>query len=442
MTWRIVAKIARLRYPYALARRGGRGDIRDMRTDVDVIVVGAGVAGLSAARHVRALGRSCVLLEASSRVGGRALTTQIGGAPFDHGASWLHDAHRNPLVDIARATGMALLDSDGARVRRVMIRDRWATADECDAFDAAWDRVAAFAAAPGPDVAFATAIDGMGDDPWAATVEHWEATLIAAADPATLSLRDWRDNELNGANLVPAGGVGDLIVSRLATPVELNTPVTGIDWRGPVRVETPRGVVTGQRCIITVSTGVLAAGEIVFAPALPAAVIEAVAALPMGLLSKVVFPVTRRLELPSSLSLQQHIRRGRTAMFFHVQPFGRSQIVGFVGGPAAWELARAGTEVAFAREELRRLLGADVERSLGEPTVTGWAADPWHRGAYAFARVGQADARRRLGEACGALMFAGEAVCTDGLAGTAGGAYLSGRQAAEWAAGLGIAPNG
>src|SRR6516162_1767020 len=90
--------------------------------DVDVIV-----AGVGAAAELRALGRRCVALEASARVGGRAWTDTppaLNGAPFDHGASWLHNAERNPLVDIARAHGDDVRSADGQRERRVYVGGR------------------------------------------------------------------------------------------------------------------------------------------------------------------------------------------------------------------------------------------------------------------------------------------------------------------------------
>jgi monoamine oxidase len=95
-----------------------------------VVVVGAGVAGLSAARRLAEHGVPVRLLEAADRVGGRAWTTRpdiLGGAPFDHGATWLHAARRNPLVDLAQPED-ALRDSDAARTERLFVEGRPATA--------------------------------------------------------------------------------------------------------------------------------------------------------------------------------------------------------------------------------------------------------------------------------------------------------------------------
>ena len=410
-------------------------------------MVGAGVAGLSAAAALRGRGIRVTVLEAAARIGGRAWTERpdaLGRAPFDHGAHWLHAAHRNPLADLARRCGDRLADADAAPTR-LFLDGRGATASELAAYHAAWDRLddatAPHRAAGQPDVSLADALGALRDDPWLATVETWEGAVIAAADAAVLSVRDWHRNRLDGANLVVAGGLGAFVARRLAGPVELSTPATRIGWGGGgglVQVETPRGTLSCAACIVTVSTGVLAAGAIRFDPALPAPVQEAVAGLPMGLATKVALPAEagRLLGASENCSVVRRAeRRGEPLMVFDAWPEGNAHLVGYVGGAAAWSLAgddRAAE--AFARSELRGLFGADVDRTLGDgAVVTGWGTDPLSLGAYAYARPGCADLRGALAQplADGALAFAGEAWRTDGLAGTVAGAWLSGRDAAE-----------
>lgn len=415
-------------------------------------MVGAGVAGLSAAAALRARGVPVTVLEASARIGGRAYTecpAALGGAAFDHGAHWLHAAHRNPLVELARRHGDALADSDSGGPTRLLVAGRDATAAELADYRAGWDRLATATAphlAPGrPDVSLADAAAALRDDPWLATVETWEGAIIAAADASALSVRDWHRNQLDGANLVVDGGLGAFIARRLAGPhlvgqVSLSTPATAVRWGGPgaVAVETPRGTLAAAACIVTVSTGVLAAGAIRFDPALPGTTRDAVAGLPMGLLSKVALPAAGpgRLGLMQDCSvLRQAERRGERLMVFEAWPGGAGHLVGYIGGQAAWSLAgddRAAE--AFARSELRRLFGAAVDRDVGAAAVvTGWGTDPFFRGSYAYAHPGAADGRAVLAQplAGGALVFAGEACRTDGLAGTVAGAWLSGRDAAE-----------
>jgi monoamine oxidase len=422
--------------------------------EFDIVVIGAGVAGLAAASVLRDAGCHYLVLEASGRVGGRAWTTRpeaLGGAVFDQGAVWLHAAERNPLARIAEGAGETLLDADQLRTGRTHVDGRWANEAERADYDQAWDRFEAAAAqlvGPGlPDVSLAEVARRLPDDPWALTVETWEGPIIAAAAAHELSLEDWRRNLLSGGNLLPEGGLGDIVARRLGAgaAIRLNTPATCVRWKGPggsVAVETPAGTVTASACIVTVSTGVLAAGGLRFDPPLPPEVAGCIAALPMGLATKVALRATGadRLGLPPFCSVDRRVTQsGEPTMIFSFWPFGRDHAIGWTGGGAAWELMRGGERAAvdFARSELRRLFGARADGVFAESgaVVTGWGADPFVRGAYAYARPGQAGSRARLGEplADGHLMFAGEA-CHDGLAGTVGGAYLSGAEAARVAA--------
>ena len=113
-------------------------------TDVDFVIIGAGVAGLGAATALRDAGRSVIILEASDRVGGRAWTVYpevLGHAWFDMGAIWFHDAENNPLTAIARAAGDKLLRADEIRQERTFVGDRLATETELQAYQAAWGRM-------------------------------------------------------------------------------------------------------------------------------------------------------------------------------------------------------------------------------------------------------------------------------------------------------------
>lgn len=419
-----------------------------MTADIDAVVIGAGVAGLAAAAAFRRAGRSCVTLEATGRIGGRAFTDHpatLGGSPFDRGASWLHAAERNPLADLARAAGIALSDTRGTWTRRVLIDGRAATEAELDAYARAWERfdqVAHARAAAGPDTSLAEAVAELGGDPWLAQIEVWESTLIAAADPADFSVQDWHLNELAGSNLAVTGGVGALVARVLGPPagtVRLDTPAQHVAWQRPggmVEVMTPAGTIRARACVVTVSTGVLRAGGIRFDPPLPEVQRAALDGLPMGLLSKAAVPAltAERFGLAPGTSLSRRVADpAEPAMFFNLWPQGRPHAVGFFGARAAWRFAEAGTAAtaAFAREELVRLLGGDAADAFGEAEVTTWGTDPAFLGAYAYARPGCMAARAAMDTPlAGRLAFAGEAWCTDGLAGTVGGAFLSGERAA------------
>ncbi|HBK07428.1 MAG TPA: amine oxidase [Acetobacteraceae bacterium] len=421
-------------------------------TDTHVVIIGAGLAGLGAAAACRDAGRRAVVLEASGRVGGRAWTDHpkaLGGVWFDMGAVWFHDAEHNPMVPIAQAAGDTLLRSDEIRKERTFIGDRIATEAELNAYAQAWPHYEAAAesiiAAEG-DVPLAEVTRRLSDDPWAATIEAWEGPVICAVDADRFSTLDWRRNALGGSNLVPDGGIGAFVQRRLTSglDIRLHTPVVRVRWGGPngqVIVETASGSITAEACIVTVSTGVLGSGSLVFDPALPASVTEAVHALPMGLAMKVALRATGpdRLDLPLHCSVDRILeRQGEALMPFQCWPFGRDYVQGWIGGSVAWDLAKAGEAAAvdYALSYLRRAFGGRVDGLFagGASLVTHWDADPWVRGAYCYAIPGSALARDRLAEpvADGHLMFAGEA-CHIGFAGTVAGAWISGQSAATQA---------
>ena len=190
---------------------------------------------------------------------------------------------------------------------------------------------------------------------------------------------------------------------------------------------------------MTVSTGVLASGTLVFDPPLPPDVEDSIHALPMGLAMKVALRANGpdRLDLPLHCSIDRRVAHsGLPLMPFQCWPFGRDYVQGWIGGGVAWDLARAGEAAAidYALSQLRELFGGRVDRLFagGGSLVTHWDADPWIRGAYCYAVPGQSQARDRLGEplAGGHLMFAGEA-CSVPYAGTLAGAWISGQAAAH-----------
>lgn len=411
--------------------------------DYEVVIVGAGAAGLAASAVLQAAGCRSLLLEASDRPGGRAHTVHpaiLGGARFDTGATWLHQSDRNPLVTLARNRGIALQPAfQGGR--RLLVDGHPATDAEEAAYGAsrdAWERLAT-ERADGPDCSLAEAGAGRADDPWTASIENWDGAIIAAADAADLSLHDWRRNLLDDNNLSPPDGVGgllDTVLSSMIGPARLGTAVERIEWHGgaPCMLHTMAGAITARAVIVTVSTGVLRANRIAFAPGLPQSTLEAIDGLPMGLLSKLAFPAPDAIDGIDDDTLVERrvIRRGAPGMLVSVRPHGLGYVGGFFGGRHAWSRAsRPDAALAEARTILREAVPGAAPGAGG--IVTEWGTDPRAMGAYAYCRPGQSGSRgmlsRPLGD--GRLLFAGEACRTDGLAGTVGGALFDGERAAQ-----------
>jgi monoamine oxidase len=413
-----------------------------IQTDVDILVIGAGAAGIAAARAGLAAGRSVAVLEARDRLGGRAYTEgESLGAPFDHGAAWLHDAEHNPVRHLADGLGIALTDTDANRHEITFIGDRPADAAEMRAWDAAWRHfevtIRARAALPGTDIAAAEAAPQGG--PFDASIAYWQGDIICAAPLAAMSLQDFAANLLQGRNLMPDGGLGAL-VARLGAglPVVLEAPVTRLSWGGAWAVaEGPFGTLRARAAIVTLPTSLIAAESLRFDPPLPAETLQAAHDLPMGAGVKVALRAAGadRLGLPPFAAIDRVIAPGETMVTLRAWPFGRDHLVGFLGGPYAAALDAAGPAALHdaVMAEIVARFGADARRAFRPgAVVTGWLRDPWTRGLYSHARTGRAAARGALARplAGGRLCFAGEA-CHATLAGTVGGAWLSGEEAAR-----------
>jgi monoamine oxidase len=403
-------------------------------SDYDIAVVGAGAAGLAAGRTAMDHGLRTVILEAKSRVGGRAYTESASlGVPFDHGCRWLHSASRNPFVAIARRLGYA--PALEQRVRQVFLGDR--RADEAETAD--WIAFALrnfgamdAAGQAGRDIPASESVERGAR--WSALFDAWCA-MMTSFNTDQVSTLDYARYIDTKENWVVPQGFGALIAHYGAgLPVTLNAPVSRIAWGGPrVTLETPQGTVSAAAAIVTASTAVLAGGAIRFDPALPDWKRSAIEAVPMGAANKVGFAFRRDLfgEPPGRFSIFSSDKTD--AMHFHVRPCGDAVVGAYVGGRVCDALEKDGPAAmtALARERLKAIFGADIEKEITGSVATAWRGDPEIGGGYSGARPGQAHRRADLALPLNdRLFFAGEATSLDFYS-TAHGAYFSGVAAAE-----------
>jgi len=399
----------------------------------DLVVVGAGAAGLAAARTALACGLTVAVLEAKDRIGGRAHTDPTTfGVPWDRGAHWLHDASRNPFTAFADAEGLAY---DRITLPRRLWSAGWASADlqaELDDYYARAFRAIEEAGAAGLDVAAAEVIPPHPR--FRAMFDSWSAALNGV-DPERVSTLDYARYEMSGGNWRVVDGFGALVARfGQGLPVELSTRALRIRWGGDgVRIETGRGTLRGRAAIVTASTNVLAGGRIAFDPPLPLRQREALAAVPVGEANKVALAFEGELPGPGGayfLHLEQHTHE---AMRFEIGAFGRNLVIGYLGGRFAAELEAVGPDamVAFATEKLVEVLGAGLRRQIRAVATTGWVGDPDIQGGYSCALPGKAHLRPVLAEPLGErVFFAGEACSLDAF-GTVHGARASGEAAAR-----------
>ncbi len=400
-----------------------------MGTLYDVVVIGAGAAGIGAGRRLADAGVTFTLLEARERVGGRALTLAHALGALDLGCGWLHSADRNILAGMAEALGFEL-DRTPAPWQR-QTGDHGISAEEQQAFRkdfAAFEKRIEQEAEANSPVAASAYLQTGGR--WNALIEAVFA-YISGASLACIDARDYARYEDTGVNWRVRQGYGTLIaVLGQGLPVAFGAEAQAIDHSSAlVRIDTARGQVEARAAIIAVSTSQIA--KLAMKPDLPEKH-EAAAALPLGAAEKLYF----RLDQAEAFPVDGHLfPRSDTAEMgtYHLRPLGQPLIEAYLGGALARGLAEAGVDAmaSYAKEELAGLLGSAFPQRLTLLAASSWSTDPFALGAYSYARPGCADMRSVLAAPVAErLFFAGEA-CSRARYSTAHGAYETGWDAAE-----------
>jgi monoamine oxidase len=401
-------------------------------SSVDVAIIGAGAAGLGAAHALRDSGLSVIVLEARDRLGGRAWTVQASPeVTFDVGCGWLHSADKNSFVPIARQLEFEI-NRDLPPWRERAYGNAFPQCERDDfmrAIDAFYERLRE-AAQKSPDAPASQSLEP--GNRWNPMIDAI-STYINGCELREMSTLDWDAYEDSNLNWRIRRGYGALIAAYGAPrPVALNCNVTLIDHSGKrIDLETSLGTLDAAKVIITVPTNLIADEAIRFVPALPAKV-DAAHGLPLGVDDKVTLALEDAEAFPKEANLRGATMR--TAMgTYHIRPFGQPCIEGFFGGSFARELEDAG-DGAFAAESINEIagfLGNDIRRKLKPLCESGWAKDPFARGAYSHALPGRAGDRAALAVPVdGRLFFAGEATSPNFFT-TAHGARDSGERAAR-----------
>ena len=403
----------------------------------DVVVVGAGVAGIAAGRRLVAAGRRPLILEAADRIGGRCITdTRTFGVPFDRGAHWLHMPDINPVAKLAGAAKLEVYPAPPGQ--KLRIGRRFAREGEMEDFLSALvrtNRAIGDAARGKNDVSCAQALPkDLGE--LRPAVEFVLGPFGCAKDLSDISSSDFSRSAERDVDAFCRQGLGTL-VAKLGDglPVQLATPVTVINWpsRSNAEVETPRGSVRCSAVIVTASTGLLAAGRIKFNPALSRRQTDAFAKLSLGSYDHIVLELAGNpLALQSDELVFEKATNNRTAALL-ANVSGTPLCLIEVGGRFGASLAAQGEAamVDFAVNWLTDLYGADIRKAVRRKLATNWAKEPWALGAFSAAGVNGQPSRRILMEPlANHVYFAGEAV-HETLWGTVGGAWESGERAAD-----------
>jgi monoamine oxidase len=424
-----------------------------MNTSWDVVIVGAGVSGLSAASELRKSGLSILVLEARDHIGGRAWTRHEPGlsAPIELGAEFIHG--RVPeTFELLHEVGKAALDTSGAHWT---LRDGKLVQNTEDLFGDIQNALERSKILEKPDISFQEWLDrsdqyGLSKE--AARMAKAFVEGFDAADPALVSAhfvaQEWgAGGMLDSPQFRPLGGYGS-VLSALAGSLErdniqlqLQTVVKEIRWqRGAVAIEVTRFdqsfTLKAKTVIVTVPLGVLQAGSIRFTPALDSK---------KQALEKLVFGPVLKLSLRFRKAFWEELddRRYAGASFFHSAetafptfwtslPLRAPLMTAWMAGPKAARLSTKAIPhiVGQALESLATIFGG-AKLELEGAYLHNWQTDPFSLGAYSYIGVGGSEARRTLAAPLeDTLFFAGEAT-DEKEAATVGGALQSGARVAR-----------
>jgi len=412
----------------------GRAGAVPLPREADIVVIGAGAAGIAAARRVMAVNRKVVVVEATNQVGGRCLTdTATFDVPFDRGARWMHNPDTNPMIKLARAAGLEVTTAPSGQ--KIRIGRRNARPGETEEFLAALVRAnrAIDEASRRADVSCAAALPkDLGD--WAGAAEFMLGANFAGKDLKEVSALDKARAQDRNTVIACREGLGTL-VAKLGEqlPLSLSTPASRVAWNNrEVTVETPAGKIAARAAIITISSNVLAAGSIKFAPDIPKRTLDAAARLSLGSYDRIALQMPGNpLGLARDDLIIEQSNSTRTALLF--ANMGGSSLCSIdVAGSFGRDLSAQGEKamVAFAVEWLTRLFGSDVATAVRKSSATRWNAAPFALGAMSAAAPGSQLSRKILTEPIGCIYLAGEAT-HETLWGTIDGAWESGERAAD-----------
>lgn len=441
----------------SLAETAAGAGAEQTATHADVVVVGAGVSGLTAARLLSRAGLRVVVLEARDRIGGRTHTDRSGGWVTDMGASWIHGIDDGPAHGVARGFGMSMVEftvgsfqvegrpiayfgPDGAPLSEAEATAFVADVEACDA--ALVDVIAASA----PGTSYGQVVEAaLATFPWPDDRRERVREFMRHRSEEQygawiddLDAHGLDDDATNGDEVVFPDGF-DRLAAGLARglDVRLSHEVRRVRWEAGVgvSVEARGGVFTARASVVTVPVGVLQSSDFVIDPPLPSGVADALDGFRMNAFEKVFLRFPHRFWREGVYALR---RQGPKAEWWHswydlTALHGEPTLLTFAAGPCAratrgWSDERIADSVLDA---LREIYGEAVPHPTGV-RVTRWQDDPYTRGSYAYMTVG---ARTEQHDALaapvgGVLHLAGEATWTDDPA-TVTAALSSGHRAAE-----------
>lgn len=435
-----------------------------MAHDFDVVVIGAGMAGLTAARALLQQGRRVAVLEARDRVGGRVLSKRVdGGDVVELGAEFVHG--RAPeLWALIKEAGVETVEREGTMLRA---EDGRVVEDE-DGNEDTFAPLEALENWSGPDKSFAEWLAASDVEDWQRPmllgyVEGFNAADAAKISAQSLGVQQRAEDETEGDRAWHVrGGYAQLAeflaaqVKELGGEVRLGWAVDTVRWReGNVEIETGRGVVHAAKCVVTLPLSLVQkindSDGVRFLPE-PAAIAHA-RRLCMGKAARFTMVFASAWWLQSPVGEKEALSRmsflfteGHTPRVWWTsggEQEGLPTLTGWAGGPSAEALqgrsaGELGREACTALAQVFGVAEDTVRSELVATYTHDWAEDGMSCGAYSYVAAGAMDAPARMGEPeRDTLFFAGEHTDVTGHWGTVHAAIRSGLRVAEQAGGKG-----
>ncbi len=401
-------------------------------SNIPLLIIGAGAAGLGASERAASLGIDHLVVEAAHRVGGRGLTETLDNVfPVDLGCHWMHCGSKNCLAD--KAIQLQEPFEREAVPYRDFINGSWKdesySNDRWQFIESLYQAIIAVAGRNDQASVWDCIDEKSAFAPWSS---YW-LSLMHSNDPDQVAVSDVADFIDTLEDWPVANGYGSLIARCGSNaPVSLNTAVNKIDLTGQqIKVSTNRGLIKADKVIVTVSTGVLAAQDIEFSPALPEITLSAIYDLPMGNYNYMFYALQPGQIPPETFSVAYE--RDGNATSVRLREFGRPMLSIPVAGRFAWWLEGQSDQVIerWGTEIICDIFGENAKKDIVAFKRSAWGYDQWIKGAYSSAKpesdTARADLHIPIDEK---LWFAGEAV-SNHVFNTAHGAWESGGRAVQ-----------
>ncbi len=441
-----LSAIPTLAFGTLLSSCGDDDEIPTLMTDKTIVIIGAGMAGLAAAKYFKDRNVDVIVLEAQDKVGGRLKTDRTLGVPFDEGASWIHGPNGNPITSLANNAGATTFETDDEEVE---IFDIDGNAYPDNQFDPEEEQFEAILEnfTGSVDQSFAEAF--YTQYPQYQDNRLWTYFLSSylefdtGGDISELSSLDFYDDEaFGGDDLIITNGF-DTIAEFLAQDIDvrLNTPVSEVDYAdGKVRIVTDLEDIEADFVLVTVPLGVLKEDVITFTPPLSGGIEQAIDGLKMGAVNKFLCV----WDAPFWDTDLHYIgftseQKGKFSYFINLRTFSDTNaLMAFTFGDYSkqTEQMEDAEIISDIMTNLRAIYGTEVPEPTGF-LRTKWSSNPYSFGSYSFATSGVRSSEFSKFEAPidNKLFFAGEHTSRD-YRGTVHGAYLTGIRAAEQIADL------